>query len=64
MNQPKISIEAFLGGHEIRFEMNQKPILSRCRYKINGKWIHAKINLTTGDIIDLDGNMLRRGVKA
>jgi hypothetical protein len=35
--------------------------LVRCKYKINGQWIDAKIDFTSGNIYSLDNKVLRLG---
>lgn len=35
--------------------------LVRCKYKINGEWVQARIDFTSGKIYSLDGMVLRGG---
>lgn len=38
----------------------QEPKLVECRYKVNGKWVDAKIDWGSGVIYGIDGQVLRR----
>lgn len=35
-----------------------------CKFKVNGKMVKSKVNMTTGEVRDLKGNILREGVKS
>ncbi|MCY6372438.1 hypothetical protein [Clostridium ganghwense] len=57
----------YLAGNKKEFErlvskamkLNKRVKLFDCKYKMNGKWIPAKINWDTGEII-VDGQVIRR----
>jgi hypothetical protein len=59
MYQPKIRLQDFLGGQEIRFECQHKEIFYKCRFKIDGHWERAKICLDTGRVL-IGGEEVRR----
>lgn len=35
--------------------------LVKCKYKINGNWIEAKVDFNTGSIYTMDNKVLRKG---
>ncbi len=43
---------------EVQAETEDK--LVKCRYKINGKWVHAYIDFSTRAITKTDGTVLRK----
>lgn len=51
----KIKLNDFLAGREVRFET-----LNRCRFKRNGRWIKAKIDMEKRIVYGLNGEILRR----
>jgi len=56
----KISIKEFIDNpSKYLFEANYS-ITSPCRYKQNGRWKRAKIDLKNGIVFDMSGNVLRR----
>jgi hypothetical protein len=42
----------------------KEPELMDCRYKVNGQWVKAKINWNTGEIFDMSGGLVRKGLRA
>lgn len=57
---PKISIKEFVDNpSKYLFERNY-CITSPCRYKQNGVWRKAKIDMQHGVIFDMNGNVLRK----
>ena len=44
---------------EINKEVEDKQNWTSCFYKQNGKKVKAKLNMLTGEIVDLDGNILK-----
>lgn len=44
---------------EINKEVGDKQNWISCSYKQNGKKVKAKLNMITGEIVDLDGNILK-----
>ena len=44
---------------EINKEVEVKQNWTSCSYKQNGKKVKAKLNMLTGEIVDLDGNILK-----
>ena len=67
------SIIQYLNGDTKKFEeyankalninedLDNKSIWLDCKFKINKKLIKAKINMTTKEIRDIKGNLLREG---
>lgn len=59
MEEWRGKINDILEGRTKLFESNYK-ITCKCRYKVNGKWLKAKIDIEHGVIYDLKGNEIRR----
>lgn len=55
----KVSIQDFLSGRHKLFEEDYK-ITYRCRYKVDGLWVRAKIDMDNGIVYDLNGQVIRR----
>ncbi len=53
-----ISLQQYLTTGLDLFEESYKKV--KCRYKVNGKWCKARINLSKGIVYSLDGQVLRR----
>jgi hypothetical protein len=62
MEQLKVSLSNYLAGQEIRFEAQHKDIFYYCRYKVNGKWEHARICFENETVI-VNGQAIKRGVR-
>jgi hypothetical protein len=59
MNGWRERLNDFLEGKYMLFERDY-IITYPCKFKINGMWVKAKIDLENGVIYDLKGNILRR----
>lgn len=59
----KVSLHDFLAEQEIRFECQHKDIYYRCRYKINGHWLWAKICFQTKTILVSNGQVVKGGIR-
>lgn len=59
MEEWRDKLNDLLEGRIKLFESNYK-ITYRCRYKVNGRWVRAKIDLEHGVVYDLRGNEIRR----
>lgn len=69
------SIIQFMNGNTKKFEeyaakamvinkeIEDKASWTSCYYKMNGKRIKAKLNMLTQEIRDLEGNILKEGVR-
>ena len=55
----KSTLEEFLAGKVKLFERDYK-ITCKCRYKKNGRWTRAKIDLDNKIIYSIDGKVIRR----
>lgn len=53
------NLKKYFNGELKLFEETYK-ITSRCRYKKNGKWISARIDMDHGIIYNRNGQVLRR----
>lgn len=62
MEQLKVSLSNYLAGQEIRYENQHKDIFHYCRYKVNGKWQHARICFETKTIL-VNGQVIKRGIR-
>jgi len=59
MEEWRDKLNDLLEGRIKLFEEDYK-ITYKCRYKVNGKWIKAKIDMEHGIIYDMKGNEIRR----
>lgn len=48
---------------EINKQDESKNNIVNCKYKLDGKKIKSRMNMITGEIVDLEGNILKEGVK-
>lgn len=56
----KVSISEFLNNPDLFMFERNSVITTACRYKHNGKWNKAKIDMSKGIIYDLKGNVIKR----
>ena len=60
MNGNTKKFEEYAGkALEINKEVGDKQNWTSCFYKQNGKKVKAKLNMLTGEIVDLEGNVLK-----
>ena len=60
MNGNTKKFEEYAGkALEINKEVEDKQNWTSCSYKQNGKKVKAKLNMLTGEIVDLEGNVLK-----
>lgn len=59
----KENLNKYFNGDIQLYERNYK-ITYPCRYKVNGAWEKAKIDLEHGKIYNLNGEVIRECIKA